>query len=105
MSNLPLLGDDDAVSMQASTNFNRMPMLKVSQMKQELRDLVAGRLDKKAAELWVNEGVSCEILKASTGGGWQKGKLYLRFEFVSDEPPQSDNPESLDALRRELNTD
>ncbi|MBD1926491.1 hypothetical protein H6F74_09575 [Trichocoleus sp. FACHB-90] len=53
---------------------------------------------------WLEQGAEIEFLKAS-GGGWKKGKLYLRLEFVSDEPPQSDNPESLDALRRELNTD
>lgn len=34
---------------------------------------------------WVEEGVDCYFLDASAGGGWQKGKMRLRLEFVPDE--------------------
>lgn len=33
---------------------------------------------------WYTEGMSCELLKAS-GGGWKKGKLIARLEFVFEE--------------------
>ncbi|MBD2743679.1 KGK domain-containing protein [Coleofasciculus sp. FACHB-1120] len=53
-------------------------------------------------QVWFDQGAEVEFLRTS-GGGWQKGKIYLRLEFVPDEA--ADNPESLDALRRQLGTD
>lgn len=43
---------------------------------------------------WLNEGFDCEILQVN-GGGWHKGKLRLRLEFVPDEP---DAPQSSDIV-------
>ena len=38
--------------------------------------------------------MECELLSASLGGGWKKGKVRIRFEFVEDEPKQPENPDS-----------
>jgi len=62
--------------------------------------------------MWFTErGVSCEILRTK-GGGWQKGKLRFRLEFIPDNPdafldnlvPKAELS-TLDALRAELNLD
>lgn len=64
----------------------------------QLKEAIA----RSGIQQYFNGGLEIQFLK-TTGGGWQKGKLHLRFEFVPDEP--ADNPESLDALRRQLGTD
>jgi hypothetical protein len=53
-------------------------------------------------------GMPCEILRVS-GGGWQKGKLRFRLEFIPDEPAAFEQPKPvrqksspLDDLRSEL---
>ncbi len=49
---------------------------------------------------WIGEGVPCRVLR-ETGGGWQKGKVRVRIEFVPDVP---DTPKSdLDELRERIN--
>jgi len=42
--------------------------------------------------------LQCRILQ-SNQGKWQKGKLILRFEFVPDESPKTEN--ELDELRKQ----
>ena len=44
---------------------------------------------------WVSTGVNCKVLQV--GGGWQKGKIRLRIEFIADKP---NSP--LDDLRNNL---
>jgi hypothetical protein len=59
------------------------------------------------------EGIECEFLKASTGGGWQKGKIRVRefslhLEFVPDvpdEPEPSPDTTALAPLSELLNPD
>lgn len=83
------LNDDDVV------------LIKDSQL-QKCRDLIKGIKNSYLggpSREWFDKGTEVELLK-TTGGGWQKGKLYLRLEIVLDEPPA--NPNSLDELRREL---
>lgn len=41
----------------------------------------------------LEEGLYCEYLNSRSGGGWQKGKLRLHFEFIPDEPAPADHPE------------
>lgn len=57
---------------------------------------------KSGIKRYFSDGVEIQFLK-TTGGGWQKGKVRFRAEFILDKP--ADNPESLDALRRQLGTD
>ncbi len=62
---------------------------------------------------WFEEGIECEFLKASTGGGWQKGKIRVRefslhLEFVPDvpdEPEPSPDTTALAPLSELLNPD
>ncbi|MGB3206515.1 MAG: KGK domain-containing protein [Crinalium sp.] len=55
-------------------------------------------------DIWVTSGVECEILNV-LGGGWKKGKVRLRLEFV---PDHSNNAKEgvvlsdLDRIRNEL---
>ncbi|MBE9119185.1 hypothetical protein IQ249_25375 [Lusitaniella coriacea LEGE 07157] len=53
--------------------------------------------------LLFSDGVSAELLPVS-GGGWQKGKLRLRLEFVPDSPPE-ENAELLLAEGEEPESD
>lgn len=46
-----------------------------------------------AASKWLGEGIPCETLRV--GGGWEKGRVRIRLEFVPDEP----TPEAFDAVR------
>jgi hypothetical protein len=41
---------------------------------------------------WLAEGTECKLLSPK-GGGWQKGKIRICFEFIPDEPP-ADTPEA-----------
>ncbi len=79
------LNDDDVVDMMSAFNFARTYLSTFAQLKQGLRELV-----QPVSTKWLDNGVECKILR-TTGGGWQKGKLRLRIEFVPDEPeaPQS----------------
>lgn len=52
---------------------------------------------------WFQEGVPCDFLSPASGG-WRKGKLRFRLEFVPDKPADN-HDESLDALRKQLGTD
>lgn len=64
-------------------------------------------LQQDEAEAWAANGVNCKVL-LTQGGGWQKGKIRIRFEFVPDKatptkpliPTNSSSP--LDDLRSHL---
>lgn len=54
------------------------------------------------------DGIACEILRVS-GGGWLKGRLRFRLEFIPDDPAAFKQPKPvrqesspLDDLRSEL---
>jgi hypothetical protein len=79
----------------------------VSEWKYKLSDL----FPKPLTSWFSRDGMECEILRVS-GGGWQKGKLRFRLEFIPDNPaafekPKPTNQESspLDDLRIELDLD
>ncbi|MGF1989106.1 MAG: KGK domain-containing protein [Nostoc sp. ZfuVER08] len=73
----------------------------------------------KPFSAWIGKGVACKVLLVK-GGGWQKGKIRIRFEFIPDSPPPEPNetliaqthhqgtvyvlpaPSPLDELRRQL---
>jgi hypothetical protein len=93
---------------------NKTPIVTLAALIQSLNNWAS-----KFNEQWPNpkqawfteEGVPCEILRTK-GGGWQKGKLRFRLEFIPDNPdafldnpvPKAE-PSTLDALRAELNLD
>lgn len=39
---------------------------------------------------WLEQGVECEVL-SPTGGGWKKGRLRLRLEFIPNEPDPTES--------------
>ena len=56
------------------------------------------------AQLWLEDGEPCEILKADATG-WQKGRIKLKvnltLEFIPDETETKKSP--LDDVRQEIN--
>jgi hypothetical protein len=79
MSNFQL-NDDDVVSMESNWSVIGSNLFKLGWLKNGLEHL-NGSLKK-----WLGEGVECELLSAY-GGGWLKGKMRLRLEFIPDESP------------------
>lgn len=79
------LDDNDVVSMPQVFSFTKTDIFKIGVLKQALREHLKG-----FTPSWIDEGVPCEILK-TTGGGWQKGKFRLRWEFIPDEPGETGN--------------
>lgn len=61
---------------------------------------------------FIEDGLKCQILQAK-GGGWQKGRIRFRLEFIPDnpeafidKPTPEDKPNSpLDDLRAKLNNE
>jgi hypothetical protein len=99
------LDGDDVVSMSLGpSNFIATKTFRVNEIDQRLKD----KLNSSISNDWFKEGVECESLKASTGGGWQKGKIRIReicihFEFVSDEPEPSPDSNALAPLSESVN--
>jgi hypothetical protein len=82
---------DDVVSMLPIHNLIGDRISRFNTIDQALKN----QLRSSISSNWFKEGIECEFLKASTGGGWQKGKIrvrefFLRLEFVPDVP---DEPE------------
>lgn len=73
--------DDDVISMQPDISGGSGQLLKIQAFKQSMRQKL-----NVYAHAWLDQGVECEVLSID-GGGWQKGRVYLRLEFVPD-PPQ-----------------
>jgi hypothetical protein len=92
MSNFQL-NDDDVLSMNRDHSLHNTSLIKTRWFRTGLERLNAH------LKIWLGEGVECEILSVN-GGGWQKGKVYLRMEFIPDEPPSPEpsNPEQTDAV-------
>lgn len=82
MSNEFFLSDQDVVSMAVDKNFAKTTTSTVTELKQGMIRQCLG----DALSTWVTAGVNCQILLES-GGGWQKGKIRLRLEFIPDNPP------------------
>lgn len=71
---------DDVVSFQnALTIAGDSRICKI----QSLRDGLKKRLNGDEIKLARDEGLDCEYLSAD-GGGWKRGKLVLRLEFVPE---------------------
>jgi hypothetical protein len=102
------LNDDDVLSME-NPDFNTGRTFKVSELKAKVREFANaesknGYMNPKV-KWFTLEGSKCDLLKTQ-GGGWQKGRLRFRLEFVPDEPlpqEQEDNSPLAD-LRSTLET-
>ena len=77
------LNKDDVLTMNVGISFKAGGIFKVGQLLAAIDSFLG-----EPHRYWFQEpGVSCEILKVE-GGGWQKGKIQLRLEFIPDEPIQ-----------------
>jgi hypothetical protein len=86
------LNDDDVVLTEdAEASFINSKLFKIGWFKKGFERFSS------YMNTWLNEGVDCEMLQAG-GGGWRKGKLRLRLEFIPDEPNEP-MPEPSDVVR------
>jgi hypothetical protein len=98
------LNNDDVISINPSASFGAGDTTRVGNLLYQARLRHSGNNGQNMERLWfTEEGVSCEVLK-SEGGGWQKGKIRFRLDFVPDAlPASSPNSNSpLDDLRSNL---
>jgi hypothetical protein len=78
-----VLSDHDVVCITTDQSFSktttsRVGELKIGMIKQCLGD---------SFSVWITKGVPGQVLLES-GGGWQKGQIRIRFEFIPDPPPE-----------------
>jgi len=88
------LTDDDAIA-PVSEN----PIIKLGAFLQSVRNwgsTVNGAWPIPSRAWFTEQGIACQILRTK-GGGWQKGRIRFRLEFLPDNPeafmdePGSDN--------------
>ncbi|MEH2347591.1 MAG: KGK domain-containing protein [Nostoc sp.] len=109
MSNQIFLSDEDVVSMAQDANFVGAPTCTGEELMECLESLVYqySSLHEDKASAWAANGVNCKLLLAQ-GGGWQKGKIRIRFEFIPDKPTSTkpviptNSTSPLDDLRSHL---
>ncbi len=73
------INEHDVVSMDAAKSLIGLETFKLSQLPAGLKE----RWGTSAIEQWLTEGIDCEML-GEAGGGWRKGKIRLRFEFIPE---------------------
>lgn len=96
------LNSDDVVSINEPSESllgNRTPTFRVDQLENAIRQLIMSNNSIAILQSWVQGGINCQFLSASTGKGWKKGKIRIRFEFVADEPEPSPDESFLNSLR------
>jgi KGK domain len=100
MSDKIYLNQEDVVSMDQDANVAGASTSTVEELMERVRHLVHrnSNLQEDKASDWVAKGVVCKLLLAQ-GGGWQKGKIRLRLEFIPDQPRSE-----LDDLRSQLSS-
>ena len=87
------LTNDDVLSVSTDLGFIDSSTATGEELLDMVGDWVHGNssLGENESADWVQDGVTCKVLLAS-GGGWQKGKVRLRLEFIPDQPvPPLDN--------------
>lgn len=93
------LTDDDVVSMEPEYNFTGISTSTCEELINAVGELIFehSSLARDDSDNWVKDGIPCKALLASPGGGWQKGRLRFRLEFIPDTPVSP-----LDDLRNNL---
>ena len=93
-------GDNDVVSMRVGYGgFMPSGTFKVKDFLSALSEEC--RLKLEVMNFFKPIGAECEILQAS-GGGWRKGKLRFRLEFIPDDEAPGAGPLPLDELREQF---
>lgn len=76
------LNQNDVVTMNNSLSFAAGGIFKVGQLHSAAKNHLGAPLCK-----WFEEGgIECEVLQVE-GGGWQKGKIRFRMEFIPETAP------------------
>lgn len=70
------------ISIAPDITGNNGQILRINTFKQAMRKNLSNY-----APQWLDQGIECEIL-STDGGGWQKGRVYLRLEFIPNPPKQ-----------------
>ena len=102
-----ILSSDDVVSVEQDS-ISSSQTSTIRELMQRLGRMIYEACDGKRTGGWTENGVSCKFL-SSQGGGWQKGKIRIRFEFIPDNPTAiklltpSNSTSPLDDLRSQLN--
>ena len=75
------LNSGDVVSMELKQSIAGLQTFRIDQLHQTLKEHIraSGIPFYSAFPSWLGEGVECELLSASLGGGWKK----VRFAFAS----------------------
>jgi hypothetical protein len=97
------LNPDDVVSMDepaVSLLGYHSPTFRIDQLQKTFKEILGNN---SVTQIWIGDGAGCQLLSASTGRGWKKGKIRIRFEFVPDEPEPSPDASFLDSLRTDNN--
>lgn len=70
--------------MEQENSFIETTTSTVNELITGLEGFVCNQLSEDIATDWVGSGVECKILQCQ-GGGWKKGKVRIRLEFIPDE--------------------
>ena len=105
------LSKDDVVNLHGTWFGLTTNMVKLEELINYIVDWSRRSQAMKRENPWFSEkGCECEILRTK-GGGWQKGRLRFRLEFIPDDPAafledstgEADKMQSpLDDLRSQL---
>jgi hypothetical protein len=103
------LSPEDAIRYEPSKREQSVVTLSLlARAISDWRTRLSDSFPKPQASWFYKDGIKCEILRVS-GGGWQKGKLRFRLEFIPDDPAAFEQPKPvrqesspLDDLRSEL---
>ena len=83
------LDDDEVLFVDRGRVLMNNPTFKVSEFLDALAEVVNEREPDwtEASEGWFSGGLDCETLKIN-GGGWQRGRVRIRLEFLPAKAPQ-----------------
>jgi hypothetical protein len=72
--------DEDVISVNSDGQGTQLKKIR------SFKDSIDGHLRYVAPRLFL-EGIECEVL-STNGGGWKKGRVRLRLEYIPDEPTE-----------------
>ncbi len=88
--------DEDVLLINTGLDFVGGKAFTCGQLRAALKDRFA-KFTTNGVEL-SGEGISCQYLDANAGGGWKKGKVRLRVDFILDEPEPDPDSSALAPL-------
>jgi hypothetical protein len=104
--NFEILDNDDvmAISEEFKNEFIRGKTLKINQLLEEYQEYIADNHGTSKSEIFI-EGIECEILtKDGNLKGWRKGKIKFVVQFEPEEGEISNNLNSLEDIRKQINS-